>query len=63
MQHPAYRKSVDGYTGAGGITWLHRWAITEGRDRAIFAGEPRVPHWVEQRDSGARPLRVEARRR
>jgi hypothetical protein len=25
---------------------LHRWAITEGRDPAIFRGEPKVPEWV-----------------
>jgi hypothetical protein len=47
LAHPAYGRRIDGFTGLGGITWLHRWAITEGRDRAIFAGEPEVPEWVE----------------
>lgn len=46
VEHPAYERPTDGYTGAGGITWLHRWAITEGRDPAIFRGEPEVPEWV-----------------
>jgi peptidoglycan/xylan/chitin deacetylase (PgdA/CDA1 family) len=45
LAHPAYARP-DTYTGAGGITWLHRWAITAGVDRAVFAGEPEVPAWV-----------------
>jgi hypothetical protein len=40
--------SADTYTGAGGITWMHRWAITAGKDRAFFAGEPVTPQWVLQ---------------
>lgn len=47
LADPAYARPVDGYTGKGGITWLHRWAITEKLDRAIFRGEPEVPAWVE----------------
>lgn len=47
MQHPAYSRPIDGFTGAGGITWLHRWAITAGMDRSILAGEPEVPEWIE----------------
>lgn len=47
LADPAYARPVDGYTGKGGITWLHRWAITEKLDRAIFRGEPEVPGWVE----------------
>jgi peptidoglycan/xylan/chitin deacetylase (PgdA/CDA1 family) len=30
----------DQYTGPGGITWLHRWAITRGLPKSTFAGEP-----------------------
>ena len=52
LEHPAYDRpalgSDDGYTGPGGITWLHRWAIAEGRDRSIFRGEPEVPEWVRE---------------
>ena len=47
LEDPAYGRSALGYTGPGGITWLHRWAITDGLDRAIFSGEPRVPEWVD----------------
>jgi peptidoglycan/xylan/chitin deacetylase (PgdA/CDA1 family) len=46
LADPVFRQPIDGYTGAGGITWLHRWAITEGLDREIFEGEPEVPEWV-----------------
>jgi len=38
----------DEYIGAGGITWLHRWALTEGRRGAIFAGESEVPAWIRK---------------
>lgn len=47
LADPVYARPVDGYTGKGGITWLHRWAITARLDRAIFRGEPEVPGWVE----------------
>ncbi len=46
LEDPVYRRPTDGYTGAGGITWLHRWAITAGVGRQVFAGEPEVPPWV-----------------
>jgi peptidoglycan/xylan/chitin deacetylase (PgdA/CDA1 family) len=47
LTDPAYSLS-DTYIGPGGITWLHRWALSQGKRGAIFAGEPRVPEWVEQ---------------
>lgn len=45
MKDPAYQRA-DGYTGAAGPSWLHRWAIGENRPAAFFAGEPQVPEWV-----------------
>jgi hypothetical protein len=45
LQDPAYR-SPDTYFGPGGISWIHRWAISEGRDAAFLAGEPEVPAWI-----------------
>lgn len=36
-------RSADTYAGAGGISWLHRWALTRGLRGAVFAGEPEVP--------------------
>jgi peptidoglycan/xylan/chitin deacetylase (PgdA/CDA1 family) len=38
----------DNFTGAGGITWLHRWAITRGEKKEFFQGEPVVPPFVMQ---------------
>jgi hypothetical protein len=40
--------SKDTFTGAGGITWIHRYAITQGKRGKIFAGEPEVPKFVSQ---------------
>ena len=47
LNDSAYR-SADTYTGAGGISWLHRWALTRGEKGAFFAGEPTVPAFVLQ---------------
>ena len=47
LADPAY-DSEDAYVGPGGITWLHRWAISRDVDRSMFAGEPRVPGWVRE---------------
>ena len=38
----------DSYAGPGGITWLHRWALTQGKRGSIFAGEPEVPDWIQK---------------
>ncbi|MEP7346398.1 MAG: polysaccharide deacetylase family protein [Gemmatimonadaceae bacterium] len=42
---PAY-SSPDQYYGPGGISWIHRWALTAGKRGAFFAGEPEVPDWI-----------------
>ncbi|MGE5352296.1 MAG: polysaccharide deacetylase family protein [Acidobacteriota bacterium] len=39
-------KLPDTFTGAGGISWLHRWAYTQGHRREFFAGEPVTPEFV-----------------
>ena len=39
-------KTPDTYAGAGGISWIHRWALTAGRTKPFFDGEPVVPEWV-----------------
>ena len=46
LQDPAY-SLPDNYVGDAGITWIHRWALTQGRRGSAFAGEPVVPKWVE----------------
>lgn len=45
LQDPAYAHA-DGYNGAGGISWIHRWAMAEGKPGSFYAGEPKVPRWV-----------------
>ena len=47
LEDPVYARAIDGWIGRGGITWLHRWAITEDLDRSVFKGEPELPAWVE----------------
>lgn len=38
--------SPDEFFGPGGISWLHRWALTAGTRGAFFAGEPELPDWI-----------------
>lgn len=45
LRDPAYRRD-ETYTGPAGITWLHRWAISDGKPRGIFLGEPPVPDFI-----------------
>ena len=45
LAHPAYG-SEDRYEGSGGITWLHRWALTREMPKSIFEGEPVPPDWI-----------------
>jgi hypothetical protein len=42
---PAYRRP-DVFLGNAGITWLHRWALADGKRGAFFAGEPEVPAFI-----------------
>ena len=47
LKDDAYRSS-DRYIGKGGISWIHRWALTQGKKGAFFKGEPEVPVMVTQ---------------
>jgi len=38
--------SADTFTGTGGISWIHRWAITRGVSKDFFKGEPTTPEFV-----------------
>jgi peptidoglycan/xylan/chitin deacetylase (PgdA/CDA1 family) len=42
---PAYQ-SADTFVGPGGPSWIHRWALTAGKRRPFFDGEPEVPEWI-----------------
>jgi peptidoglycan/xylan/chitin deacetylase (PgdA/CDA1 family) len=41
-------QSVDHFYGKGGISWMHRWALTRGKRGAFFKGEPEVPTMVDE---------------
>lgn len=45
LEDPAY-DFADTFTGAGGISWLHRWALTSGGRQAVLPGEPATPRFV-----------------
>jgi peptidoglycan/xylan/chitin deacetylase (PgdA/CDA1 family) len=47
LEDPAYALE-DTYTGPAGITWLHRWALTQKKPKTFFAGEPAVPDWISR---------------
>lgn len=47
LRDPAYARP-DGYAGRYGPSWLHRWAMADGKPKAFYAGEPAVPGWVLQ---------------
>jgi len=53
LADPAYR-TADTYAGPGGISWIHRWALTAGRTKPFFDGEPVVPDWVAA--AGQKPV-------
>ena len=40
--------SPDTFTGRGGITWLHRWALSSVPRGEIVKGEPETPPWVKK---------------
>ncbi len=40
-------KSKDEYYKKAGISWLHRWAYTQGKRGDFFKGEPEVPEYIE----------------
>ncbi|WP_445393895.1 polysaccharide deacetylase family protein [Stenotrophomonas maltophilia] len=46
MRDPAYARGAEGYNGRYGPSWLHRWAMAEGKPKDFYAGEPVVPAWV-----------------
>lgn len=45
MADPIYQKA-NGYNGAAGPSWIHRYALAMGFSGKDFAGEPMVPAWV-----------------
>jgi len=51
LEDDAYA-AADEYFGPAGITWLHRWALTQKKPSSIYAGEPDVPAWITKAAEG-----------
>ena len=47
LEDEAYQ-SESNYIGRGGISWLDRWGLTQGKDKSFFAGEPRTPKFIQE---------------
>ena len=47
LEDTAY-DSEDAYAGRGGITWLHRWAMTQKIDKSFYKGEPTCPEFIQE---------------
>lgn len=47
LKDEAYQ-SEDKYAGKGGISWLHRWAITQKRPPEFYQEEPKCPEFVQE---------------
>ncbi len=45
LKDTAYN-SPDKFFGAGGISWLHRWALTKGKNQEIFKTDLPAPEFV-----------------
>lgn len=47
LKDPAY-KTTDNFIGRAGISWIHRWAITQQKPKSFFGKEPATPLYVQQ---------------
>jgi peptidoglycan/xylan/chitin deacetylase (PgdA/CDA1 family) len=47
LKDPAY-KTTDNFVGRAGISWIHRWAITQQKPKTFFGKEPATPLYVQQ---------------
>ena len=54
LEDPAYA-SKDEYFGPRGISWLHRWALAQGKQGKFVEAEPAVPGWIHE--AAAAPAR------
>lgn len=45
LKDEAY-KSPDTFIKNNGISWIHRWAITQGKKKDFFGNEPKSSKWV-----------------
>ncbi len=48
LEDDAYHSQLDTFTGKAGISWIHRWALTQGKQGEFFEGEPEVPPFIDE---------------
>ncbi|MEQ9443622.1 MAG: polysaccharide deacetylase family protein [Cyclobacteriaceae bacterium] len=48
LEDEAYSTQEDTFTGTAGISWIHRWALTQGKQGDFFQGEPEVPEFIDE---------------
>ena len=47
LADPAYQTSISKY-GTWGISWIDRWALSQGKKGDFFAGDPVTPDYVKE---------------
>lgn len=45
LEDNAFR-TKENFIGEGGISWIHRWALEQGKKKAFFKGEPATPELI-----------------
>lgn len=48
LEDEAYSTQEDTFIGTAGISWIHRWALTQGKQGDFFQGEPEVPEFIDE---------------
>lgn len=49
LEDPVYQRTLSSQAyGDWGISWLDRWALTEGKKGSFFKEEPRVPDYIDK---------------
>lgn len=47
LEDPAYQTAISSY-GDWGISWIDRWALSQGKEGAFFKGDPEAPEFIKE---------------
>jgi len=47
LEDPAYRSEITVY-GKWGISWIDKWALSQGKKGEFFKGEPETPEYIKK---------------
>lgn len=47
LKDPAYQSEITQY-GPWGISWIDRWALSQGKSSSFFKGDPEVPPFIKE---------------